>query len=65
MMCAVLESAKMDVGMFSSAPQYFMIVNCSLVSSAQHHPHPLAGCSPPPDSMASNSVEEVWETFWM
>ena len=47
MACAVLEGTRMDVVMLSSAPSTLWLY-IAASAPAQHHPHPLAGCAPPP-----------------
>ena len=60
MVCAVSESTRMDVGMFSSASNTLWLYIAASVRT-QDHPHPLAGCAPPPTrwrQIASRKCEE-------
>ena len=63
MVCAVSESTRMDVGMFSSAPSTLWLYIAASVR-AQHHPPPLAGCAPPSTRwrrIASRKCEESFQ----
>ena len=60
MVCAVSESTRVDVTMFSSAPSTLWLYVATSVR-AQDHLHPLAGCAPPPTRwrrIASRKCEE-------
>ena len=47
MVCAVSKITKINVGMLSTAPNIIWLYIAASVR-VQDHPHPLAGCAPPP-----------------